>query len=79
QPANANRYLVNRAGVRFRKYDLVVYRSKTGRVVKGYINTLFSRGTVRITDYSGKELYAGASINKLKKLQNTDTLIWEVA
>lgn len=79
QPANANRYLVNRSGVRFRKYDLVVYRSKTGRVVKGYINTLFSRGAVRITDYSGKELYAGASINRLKKLQNTDTLIWEVA
>lgn len=48
QPANANRYLVNKAGVRIQKYDLVEYRNKAGKTIRGYVNTLFSRGAVRI-------------------------------
>lgn len=79
QPANANRYLVNKAGLRFQKYDMVEYRNKAGKIIRGYVNTLFSHGVVRIADYSGRELYNGASVNKLKKLQNSNTLIWEVA
>ncbi|MBF7084394.1 HNH endonuclease [Desulfallas sp. Bu1-1] len=78
QPANANRYLINKSGVRFQKYDLVLYRTRSDRKIVGYINTLFSRRTVRIVDPTGRELYNGASINKLKKIQNADTLIWEV-
>lgn len=78
QRANANRFLVSRAGVRFQKGDLVVYRTRNGRKITGYINTLFSRGTVRIADFRGRELYSGSSASKLKKLQNTDALIWEV-
>jgi hypothetical protein len=62
-----------------RKYDMVEYIARSGRKITGYINTLFSRGTVRIADYAGRELYNGASVNKLKKLQDTNTLIWEVA
>ncbi|AOQ23031.1 hypothetical protein MTAT_26690 [Moorella thermoacetica] len=77
--ANANRYLVNKNGVRFQKYDLVSYRTKKGEAITGYVNTLFSRGTVRIADFFGKELYNGASVNRLRKWQNNDTLIWEVA
>lgn len=77
--ANANRYLVNKNGVRFQKYDLVSYRTRKGEAITGYVNVLFSRGAVRIADFSGKELYNGASINRLHKLQNKDTLIWEVA
>lgn len=77
--ANANRYLINKHGVRFQKGDLVVYRTKNGRKIIGYINTLFSRGAVRIADHAGRELYNGASVNKLKKLQNADALTWEVS
>jgi len=40
--------------------------------------TLFSRGAARIADWSGKELYSGAGINRLRKTQNADSLIWEV-
>ncbi|MEW6226474.1 MAG: RNA-guided endonuclease IscB [Bacillota bacterium] len=79
QSANANRYLVSRAGVRFQKGDLVVYRTRNSRKITGYINTLFSRGAVRIADHAGRELYNGASVNKLKKLQNADALTWEVS
>lgn len=78
QPANANRYVVNKAGLRIQKYDLVEYRNKAGKVIRGYINTLFSRGAVRIADHAGRELYNGASVNKLKKIQDADTLILEV-
>lgn len=77
--ANANRRLVNRRGVRFQKGDLVVYRTRDGREIAGYVNTLFSRGAVRIADWLGRELYSGASVNKLKKLQNADALTWEVS
>ena len=76
--ANANRYLVSKAGVRVQKYDLVIYRTRSGRKITGYVNTLFSRGAARIADYAGRELYSGASVNKLKKLQNADNLVWEV-
>jgi hypothetical protein len=65
--------------VRFQKGDLVVYRTRNGRKITGYINTLFSRGAVRIADHAGQELYNGASVNKLKKLQNADALIWEMS
>jgi len=78
QLANANRYLVSKAGVRVQKYDLVIYRTRSGRKITGYVNTLFSRGAARIADYAGRELYSGASVNKLKKLQNADNLVWEV-
>lgn len=78
QPANANRYLVNRCGVRLRKYDLVAYRPKGRAEIVGYVNTLFSRGAVRIVDHAGRELYNGAAVNRLRKLQDSDTLIWEV-
>lgn len=78
-PANANRHLVSKSGVRFRKGDLVVYPARDGRKVTGYINTLFSRGAVRIADWSGKELYNGAGVNRLRKIQNTDSIAWEVA
>lgn len=78
QTANANRYLVNKAGLRIQKYDLVEYRNKAGKIIRGYVNTLFSRGAVRIADHAGRELYNGASVNKLKKIQDADTLIWEV-
>ena len=78
QPANANRYLVNKHGVRLRKYDLVGYRSKGRPEIVGYVNTLFSRGVVRIADCAGKELYNGAGVNRLCKLQDANTLIWEV-
>ncbi len=32
--------------------------------------TLFSRGAARIADWSGKELYSGAGVNRLWKTQN---------
>lgn len=76
--ANANRYLVNKHGVRFQKGDLVVYRTRDRRKITGYINTLFSRGVVRIANWAGRELYNGASVNRLRKVQNTDSLAWEV-
>ncbi len=76
--AQARRYLVSRAGVRFRRYDLIRYRRRQGGVLTGYINTLFSRGAVRIADHVGKELYSGAGVDRLCKLQDADTLIWEV-
>ena len=76
--ANANRHLVNKHGVRFQKGGLVVYRTRDGRKITGYINTLFSRGAVRIADWAGKELHNGASVNRLRKIQNADSLVWEV-
>lgn len=73
---NVNRYLVSKTGVRFMRYDLV--RHGEGKsAVTGYINTLRSSGIVRLADWSGKEL-ANASVNKLRKLQDRNTLIWEV-
>ncbi|MBI5328338.1 MAG: RRXRR domain-containing protein [Deltaproteobacteria bacterium] len=75
EPYNANRYLVNKVGVRLQKGDLVEYTTKDKRTVIGYVNTLFSRGVVRIADAGGRELYNGASINKVRKLQNTNGLL----
>jgi len=74
--ANANRYLMNKHGVRLTKYDLVEYRNGDRRLI-GYINTLRSSGTARVSNWQGREL-ANVSVNQLKKLQNADTLIWEV-
>jgi len=75
--AQSNRYLVNKDGIRFIRNDLVEY--KTGGVkVVGYINTLRSSGSVRIADWQGKEL-ANISVNRLKKLQNRDSIVWEVS
>ncbi|MDH7577178.1 MAG: hypothetical protein QHH75_04960, partial [Bacillota bacterium] len=78
QPANANRCLVNKAGLRIQKYDLIEYRNKAGKTITGYVNTLFSRGAVRIADPAGRELYNGASVNKIKKFQDADTLIFNM-
>lgn len=75
--ANVNRYLVNKAGVRIMKYDLVECRVG-GRRVVGYVNTLRSAGNVRVADACGKQLADGVSVNRLRKLQDADTLIWSV-
>lgn len=75
--AQANRYLISKDGTRFTRYDLVSCRLN-GQKVAGYINTLRSSGTARIANWQGKEL-ANVTVNKLKKLQNADTVIWEVA
>jgi hypothetical protein len=42
----------------------------------GYINTLFTKGAVRIADAFGKEVYNWASINKIKKLQDSFSLLF---
>lgn len=76
--ANANRYLVNKAGVRIMKYDLVECRSR-GRPVVGYANTLRTAGNVRVADWFGRQLVDGISINRLRKLQDANTLIWEAS
>ena len=73
--ANTNRYLVNKQGVRFQKYDLVKYTTKNNKNILGFINTLRSCKTVRIANVNGEELYDGATINKLLKLQNGDSLL----
>ncbi|MEW6296087.1 MAG: RNA-guided endonuclease IscB [Candidatus Diapherotrites archaeon] len=75
--ASANRYLVSKSSVRIAKYDLVEYRSHEKHVV-GYVNTLRTKGTVRIADAFGKQLAGGVSVGRLRKLQNASTLIWEV-
>lgn len=74
--AQGNRYLINKSGVRFMRYDLVEWKSGSRKVI-GYINSLRSSGKVRICDWEGKELI-NVSVNKLKKLQNRDSVIWEV-
>lgn len=56
----------------------MVYRARDGRKITGYVNTLFSRGAVRIADWAGKELYSGAGVNRLQKVQNADSILWEV-
>ncbi|MEW6408845.1 MAG: hypothetical protein AB1488_01865, partial [Nitrospirota bacterium] len=78
EPYNVNRYLINKEGVRLKKGDLVRYITRQRKSIVGYINTLFSRGTVRIADWSGKELYNGASVNRVKKLQNSKGLLLAV-
>jgi len=76
EPYNVNRYLINKKGVKFQKGDLVEYITKQELKIVGYINTLFSRGAVRIADAFGKELYSGASINKVRKLQSSLSLLF---
>ncbi len=73
--AQANRYLKNKQGVRFMRYDLAKY-THNGKKIIGYLNTLRSSGMVRICDFTGREL-ANVSVNRLKKLQNRDSVIWE--
>ncbi len=75
--AQANRYLISRSGTRFARYDLVSCRLN-GKKVVGYINTLRSSGSVRVSDWQGREL-VNVTVNKLKKLQNADTIVWDVA
>lgn len=74
--AQSNRYLVNRRGVRLMRYDLVKWEGN-GRKIMGYINTLRSSGTVRVSDWEGNEL-ANVSVNRVRKVQNRDSIIWEV-
>lgn len=74
--AQANRYLISRNSTRFARYDLVRFLLN-GKKVLGYINTLRSSGSVRVSDWHGREL-ANVTVNKLKKLQNADTIVWEV-
>jgi N-acetyl-anhydromuramyl-L-alanine amidase AmpD len=73
--AQGNRYLINRKGVRFMRNDLVEYRAEGVRIV-GYVSSLRSSGHVRISDWRGNEL-ANVSVNKLRKLQNRDSVVWE--
>lgn len=75
--AQGNRYLISKNGVWFMRNDLVEYEAGNIKVV-GYINTLRSSGSVRIADWQGNELIS-VSVNKLKKLQNRDSVIWEVS
>ncbi|OPL09794.1 MAG: hypothetical protein AVO34_05100 [Firmicutes bacterium ML8_F2] len=75
--AQGNRYLVSKSGVRFMRNDLVECEARGAKVV-GYVNSLRSSGSVRICDWQGKEL-ANVSANKLKKLQNRDSIAWEVS
>lgn len=72
--AQGNRCLVNKNGIRFMRNDLVEYKAGGAKVV-GYINTLRSSGSVRIANWQGKEL-ANISVNRLKKLQNRDSIVW---
>ncbi len=74
--AQGNRYLVSKGGVRFMRNDLVEYRVGGAKIV-GYINALRSSGSVRVADWQGKEL-VNVSVNKLKKLQDRDSIVWEV-
>jgi hypothetical protein len=76
--ANVNRYLIGKSGVRIARYDLVEHRS-CKKHVAGYVNTLRTKGTVRIADAFGKQLVGSAGAGRLRKLQNVSTLIWEVA
>lgn len=75
--AQANRYLISKNGTRFSRYDLVTYRLH-GQMITGYINTLRSSGLVRVADWQGKEL-VNITVNKLKKFQDADTIIWDVS
>ncbi|ACA59247.1 hypothetical protein Daud_0717 [Candidatus Desulforudis audaxviator MP104C] len=75
--AQSNRYLISKNGVRFMRNGLVEYKAGGAKVV-GYINTLRSSGSVRVADWQGKEL-VNVSVNKLKKLQNRDSIVWEVS
>jgi len=77
QRANANRYLINKFGVRFMKYNLVEYEKGNQKII-GYINTLRTSGSVRLSDWRGEELI-NVTINRLRKLQNADSLVWEVS
>jgi len=74
--AQGNRYLINRKGVRFMRNDLVECRVGGVKIV-GYVSSLRSSGYIRISDWRGNEL-ANASVNKLRKLQNCDSVVWEV-
>lgn len=75
ETAHANRFLINKKNVRIQKYDLVKYSTKNKDIIIGFANTLYTRKAVRIADIIGKELYNGAGINKICKLQNADNLI----
>mgnify|MGYP005838858743 CR=1 FL=1 len=44
----------------------------------GGLTGLTRSGSVRIADWQGNELIS-VSVNKLKKLQNRDSIIWEVS
>ncbi len=75
--AQGNRYLINRSGIRVMRNDLVKCVAKGVEIV-GYVNTLRSSGSVRIANWQGKEL-ANISVNKVKKLQNCNSIVWEVS
>ncbi|MGB9886671.1 MAG: RNA-guided endonuclease IscB [Moorellales bacterium] len=74
--AQGNRYLVNRRGVRVMRNDLVG-AAVGGRRVVGYVSTLRTSGIVRLADWQGREL-ANVSASRLVKLQNRDSIVWEV-
>jgi len=70
----ANRYLVNKRGIKFQRYDKV--RGKVaGRAVEGFIGALFSKGAVKIVDINAKVLEPYVSINNLELLEKRKTII----
>lgn len=69
----ANKFIINKSGVRFEKRDLVKHQK---REVVGYVSSLKSAGTVVVADWKGKRL-GGFSSSKLKKLQNGGCVDWK--
>lgn len=72
--ANANRFVVNRKGVRIMKGDLV-HAIATG--ITGYVSTIRTKGAVRVEDAFGQEL-ANVSPNRVKKLANARPIRWNI-
>jgi len=70
----ANRYLVNKRGIKFQRYDKVKGKV-AGREVEGFIGALFSRGVVKIVDINGKILEPSVSVNNLELIERRKSII----
>jgi len=72
--ANANRFVLNRAGVRIMKGDLV--RAAVTGII-GYVSTIRTKGALRIEDAFGNEL-ANVSPNRVVKLADAQAIRWDI-